>query len=85
VPGLHLSIRCGAKRIPLIETLSENIDVFVSRTRNSGMPCRFAIVRQSAENFIRNHLHNPAGQIRGATAPMFFGARIRIAGKLLNR
>jgi hypothetical protein len=39
-PRLHLSIRCGAKRIPLIETLSENIGMFVSRTRNSGMPCR---------------------------------------------
>jgi len=40
VPGLHLSIRCGAKRIPLFESLSENIGMFVSRTRNSGMPCR---------------------------------------------
>lgn len=38
--GLHLSIRCGAKQIPLLETLSENIGMFVSRTRNSGMPCR---------------------------------------------
>src|SRR5260370_18681411 len=37
-PRPHLSIRCRAKRIPLLETLSENIGMFVIRTRNSRTP-----------------------------------------------
>jgi len=32
--------------------------MFVSRTRSSGMPLPVAIVRQPAENFIRNYFHN---------------------------
>jgi hypothetical protein len=41
--------------------------MFVSRTRNSGMPCRSPLFGSLAENFIRNHLHNLREQIRRAT------------------
>lgn len=39
-PSFHLSVRGRAKRIPLLETLSDNIGMFVSRTRTAGHPAR---------------------------------------------
>lgn len=45
-------------RIPLLETLRENIDMFVLHTRNRGTPAAGPMIRKPAQNFIRNDLHN---------------------------
>ena len=46
-----------AKHVSPLETLLKNIVCLAIATRSGGTPPLAAIVRQPAENFIRNHFH----------------------------